>query len=404
MPEVKNSEIITYTIKTLIRIISKRTSYSTAYSTVNNVIDQLQSKYDFLQYIKIEDAIYSENKNEVTVDPEIDKVQSTDFINCVKELTDLSTKSIGKNADFFFIRELRDNFGYGNETIAEDFLLSLNMKQFEYIISRQEEMRREKTFYHIKNSEVAKPVMTALIYLLNKVTTETEVVKTLIDLKRKYEEHYDFLKYISINNKADDDGMYAITIAEELDIVPSAEMAEALEKLIEEIGNSIEEDSEQTFIANLKIVVGDSITTKMKRIGIDLNRITLAIRHQNQRITKKVLQALLDVLSSKTSKSSAIILIGETVVLLQGIHNILNYVKINTSNEEEINIFTVLHEINSIESYKLGAAFRDVITIIQENHKNIPLIEDFKKQLGDEYLTEIERLGVNLHFLELKYS
>jgi len=259
-----------------------------------------------------------------------------------------------------------------------------------------------KIFYQIKNSEIAKPVMTALVYLLNKATAETEGVNTLIDLKRKYEGNYDFLKYISINNKADDDGMYAITIAEELDVVPSAKIAESLEKLIEEMGTSIEKDSEQNFIANLKIVVGDTITTKMKRMGIDLNKVTLAIRHQNLRITKKVLRALLEVLDYKTSKQNAITIVGETIVLLQGIHKILNYITINHS-KDDINIFTFSKEINSIESYKLGAALRDVISIIQENHKTIPLIEDFKKQLGDEYLAEIEKLGVNLHFLALKY-
>ncbi|MCK5459236.1 MAG: hypothetical protein KAI20_05045, partial [Thermoplasmatales archaeon] len=334
----------------------------------------------------------------------IDKVTSTDFINCVKELVDSSTKAIGENADFFFIRELRDNFGYENEPLLKDLLLNLNTKQFEYIINRKDEIRREKEFFQIKNTEVVKPVITALIYLLNKEISESEAVKTIIDLKRKYEENYDVLKDISINNKADDDGgNYNISIAEELNTVLPGKIAEALEKLIEEIGKSREEDFNQTFIADFKIVAGELVIEKMKRIGINFNRINHAIRYQNRWITKKVLQALLDVISSKTSKSSAITIIGETVALLQGIHPILNYVKINTSNDEDSETFIVLSEMNSIESYKLGTAFRDVITIIQENHKNIPLMKDFKKQLGDEYLAEIENLGVNLHFLELRY-
>jgi len=403
MSEIKNSEKITFIIDTLIRIISKRTSPSYAYSTVNKTINQLLIKYDFLRYVKIENTIYSEIDDKVIVDPKIDNVQSTDFFNCVKELVDTSTKAIGENADFFFIRELRDTFGYENEPILKDLLLNLNIKQFEYITDRKEEIRREKAFFQIKNTEVVKPVITALIYLLNKETSETEAVKTIIDLKRKYEENYDVLKDISINNKTDDDSNYNISIAEELNTVPSGKIAEALEKLIEEIGKLKEEDFNQTFIADFKIVAGELVIEKMKRIGIDLNRINHAIRYQNRRITKKVLQALLDVISSKTSKSSAITIIGETVALLQGIHPILNYVKINTSNDEDSETFIVLSEMNSIESYKLGTAFRDVITIIQENHKNIPLMKDFKKQLGNEYLAEIENLGVNLHFLELKY-
>ena len=403
MSELKNSEIITFTVDTLIGIISKRTSPSYAYSTVSKTVNQLLIKYDFLRYLKIENTIYSEIGDKVIVDPKIDNVLSTDFINCVKELIDSSIKAIGENADFFFIRELRDNFGYENEPIIKDLLLNLNIKQFEYIINRKEEIRREKTFFHIKNTEVVKPVMTALMCLLNKETSETEAVKTIIDLKRKYEGNYDFLKYITITKNSDADSIYKISIEEGLNVVPSGEIAEALEKLIEEIGKSVEEDFNQTFIADFKIAAGELVTEKMKRVGINLNRISRSIRYQNRTITKNVFQALLDVLISKTSKSSAITIVGETVALLQGIHAVLNYVKINTSNMEDGETFIVLSEINSIKSYKLGAAFRDVVTIIQENHKNIPLIEDFKKQLGDEYLAEVEKIGVNLHFLELRY-
>jgi len=404
MSELKNSVIITFTLDSIVRIISKRTSPSYAYSTVNKIINQLLIKYDFLRYVKINNTIYSEIDNKVVVDPEIDNVQTTDFFNCVKELINSSTKAIGENADFFFIRELRDNFKYENEPIIKDLILNLNIKQFEYIVNRKNEIRREETFFQVKNNEVVKPVITTLIYLLSKTTSETNAVKTIIDLKRKHEENYDFLKNISINNTANNDSNVNISIADELNTVPSAIIAEALEKLIQEIGKSIDEEFNQTFITDFKIVSGELSTEKMKKIGIDFNRISLAIRYQNKTITTKVLQVLLDVLSLKTSKSSAITMVGETVTLLQGIHTILNYIKINTSNDEDNETFIVLSEINSIESYKLGSAFRDIITIIQENHKYIPLIEDFKKQLGDEYLTEVEKLGVNLHFLELKYK
>ena len=403
MSELKNSEIITFIIDTLVKIISKRTSPSYAHSTVNKIINQLLIKYDFLQYVEINNTIYSEIDEKIIVDPEIDNVQSTDFFNCVKELINSSTKAIGEKADFFFIRELRDNFGYDNEPIVKDLILNLNIKQFEYIVNRKDEIHRDRTFFQVKNTEVITPIITTLFYLLNKATSETEAVKILNKVKSKNKENYDFLKNISINNTANNDSNVNISIADELNTIPSAIIAEALEKLIQEIGKSIDEEFNQTFITDFKIVSGELDIEKMKKIGIDFNRINLAIRYQNKTITTKVLQVLLDVLSSKTSKSSAITMVGETVTLLQGIHTILNYIKINISNDEDNEIFVILSEINSIESYKLGTAFRDIITIIQENHKYIPLIEDFKKQLGDEYLTEIEKLGVNLHFLELKY-
>lgn len=403
MSELKNSKIITYTIKTLIRSVSRRTSYDYAYSIVDNVLHNLQSKYDFLHYIKIQHAFYSENKEEIIVDPELDTIPSSDIITFVKELTDTSIQSIGKKADYFFIRELRDNFGFSNESTLEDFLLRLNMKQFEYIIRRQEKIQREKTFLQIKNSEVVQPVITALIQLFNKQNAETTLEKTFMYVKEKFEENYDFLHYISMDHNADDKGMQRIIIDEELDDIPSTQIAKELENLIEEIGLILTDESEQTFIDNFKMSIGENCLLKLNTIHIDLDTIAFKIRHQNRIIAQKVLQTIFDVVRSKTSNSSATTIIGETLILLQGIHAILDYIKITMTHDEEI-IITIPFEINTIESYKLGMAFRDVITIIQENHKRIPLIEDFKKQLGDEYLTEIEKIGVNLHFLELRYT
>ena len=47
---------------------------------------------------------------------------------------------------------------------------------------------------------------------------------------------------------------------------------------------------------------------------------------------------------------------------------------------------------------------REVIRKIftEYEKKNIEFITEFKQHLGDEYLKEIESLGVNLHFLQLK--
>ena len=402
MPELKNSEIITFTIDTLIRIIGKRTSPSYAYSTVENTINQLLTKYDFLRFIQLENTFYSETKSGLTIDPEINHVEKKNLVNCVKEIIDLSTKAIGENADYFFIREIRDNLGYVDEPAVADFLSALNYKQFEYIIDRRREIEHAQSLFNVKNSEVIQPVITALVYLLAKIMSEEDALEAIASIMRQNYKKYDFLKHIHILDARKADNSYT-TLTPAIDDIIKPKMAEALEMLIVEVGKSVERSQNISFINNFKTIIGDITTAKIREMGINLHKADAAIRYQNWKIMQKVLHALLDVLSSKTSKSSAITIVGETIVLLQGTRNVLNYVKINISNDEDTDFFTVLPEINSVESYKLGAAFRDVITTIQENHKEASVIEEFKKKLGDEYLAEIEKLGVNLYFLELKY-
>ena len=402
MPELKNSEIISFSIQTLIRIIGKRTAPSYAYSTVENTINQLLTKYDFLRFIQLENTFYSETKSGLTIDPEINHVEKKNLVNCVKEIIDLSTKAIGENADYFFIREIRDNLGYIDEPAVADFLLALNYKQFEYIIDRRREIEHAQSLFNVKNSEVIQPVITALVYLLAKIMSEEDALEAIASIMRQNYEKYDFLKHIHIFDARKADNSYT-TLTPVIDDIIKPKMAEALEMLIVEVGKSVEQSQNISFINNFKTIIGDITTAKIREMGVNLHKADAAIRYQNWKIMQKVLHALLDVLSSKTSKSSAITIVGETIVLLQGTRNVLNYVKINISNDEDTDFFTVLPEINSVESYKLGAAFRDVITTIQENHKEASVIEEFKKKLGDEYLAEIEKLGVNLYFLELKY-
>ena len=61
-------------------------------------------------------------------------------------------------------------------------------------------------------------------------------------------------------------------------------------------------------------------------------------------------------------------------------------------------------EINSVESYKLGTAFREIIKVIHDILGDETFIPEFKKKMGDKNLLEIEKMGVNLHFLELRFA
>ena len=403
VPDVDNTEIMKYTIQTLIKIMGRRTSENFAYSTLNKIIDQLSSKYDFLKYIKINDTTYSEDANTIATDTEINKVNAEEMVKCIKELADLVTSAIGENADYFFIREVRDNFSNEYEPKVKDFLLNLNMRQFEYLVKRKEEKQREMVLLQIKNSEVVTPVITTLIELLIKITSKEDALQIVNTKIQNNLEKFNCLQYVYVVETPDSSSFFAVETTPSFDTIVSAKVAEALSTLIADVGKSVEWNEEHSFIEDFKKVAGEKSISKMSRKGINLNQVDAAIRHSQYNIAMKTVNAIFDILISKTSKKEAITMLGETITLLQGLHNILDYIKINSSDNEE-SIFIVLPEINSVEIYKLGMALRDVITIIQENHKNIPLIEEFKIKLGDEYLAEIEKLGVNLHFLELKYT
>ena len=140
-------------------------------------------------------------------------------------------------------------------------------------------------------------------------------------------------------------------------------------------------------------------------MGIDLHSIDAEIQYQNKTIIEKVIQALMDFVTENSSAQEASDLLLSTLDLLEEKHEILQHLDIQPPQQNsEIPTITINPNINKIEPYKLGSALRDIIRVFQEHLDDRSFIEEFKKNLGDDYLNHIEKLGVNLFFFELKYK
>ena len=75
---------------------------------VGNTIKKLQEKYDFLNYIDIKATRYSEIENIVTIDSSINMVGTEEIGKAIQEIIGIIVISMGKNAGFFFIKEIKN--------------------------------------------------------------------------------------------------------------------------------------------------------------------------------------------------------------------------------------------------------------------------------------------------------
>jgi len=123
--------------------------------------------------VTINNTIYSEGTKAVSVNPEINSVESDEFYKAVHELFLMTVKYLERNADFFFIREFQDALNdIGLGTIGEN--LDLNRRQLEYIFDRTQTLR-------IDNSGLVEHVLNALTFLLNRTLSEVQAIKTVAD-------------------------------------------------------------------------------------------------------------------------------------------------------------------------------------------------------------------------------
>jgi len=404
MSDLTKSEIVNYVLDCIVRVVEKRKSDLFAITALADIIKQLEPEYDFLQYIKIDTKIYSETWIAVQVDQQIDSIEEKMLGKAISEIIDKLSKSFRGDEDYYFIREIRDELRYEIETILKKFGVDLNLKQFEYEVFKGEDKRIEIS--RISNSETVKPILKILMRLLKKLYTKDEAVKALSTYIKNLEVKYDFLKYITIGYVPMSKEFYSITISPNIDEIPPAEVGESLGRLLQEIGTSITWNSHRSFIDSFKIELGADALQKINEIGVKLDHINVQLKQQKHKeIAQKILETLLDLLIERTSKDSAITTLNTTIIHLQKEYEVLRYIKIDTSKREGgIDIFQVTPEINNIESYKLGKAFREMIKALHDIYGDKTFIPNFKKKIGEEFLHESERMGINLHFLELRFA
>lgn len=402
MSNLTNSEVVECVLRALIDKIGRRTSTGFAVITIDTLLKEFKPKYDFLKYIEVQDTSYSEGMNAVNILPDIDSVETDVFYKSLNDIIKSAVRHLERKADYFFIREFKEVIDSIPDLKIEQEGINLGHMQLQYFVDR-------KGLLKIKNSEVTENVIRALTNLLNKILPEKRAVEIMIAAVRKLEEKYDFLKYIKISDTSDSDGFYTIRVLPDINNVSSAEMAEAIEKLIENVGVSIDwKDEEVSFIESFKNELLEEQLEKIGKKGVDLSRIQMILsRKEYEEVARKALEALVMVVGRKTSEGFAIITVNKAIKKLRETYDILKYIKIDESRYTQgANAITITSEVNDAEPYELAKALREIIRttgMFLDEKNTASYIEDFKEQLGKEYLNEFERIGVNLYFLELKF-
>jgi len=401
MTNLTNYEVIEHILQVLISKIGRRTSMGFAAVTVDTILKELKLKYDFLKYIKVQDTSYSEGMDAVNINPDINSVESDVFYKFINDIIRKTIRHLKDKADFFFIREFQEAIDNIADLNIKQDGIDLGCLQLQYIVDR-------KQISKIKNSEAIENVIRSLTILLNKIFPEKQAVETMIIFIKKLGEEYDFFKYIEINDSSDLKGIHFFKALPDINNVSLTIVAEAIEKLIREVSISVDWDDDKSFLDAFKIELGEMQLSRIVKIGVNLNNIqNLLLKKKYQEVAKKTLEALIIVCSKVTSENSAILTINNMIKNLKEKHDVLKYIKIDESRHGQgADVINVMPELSNVKPSDLGRALRDIIKTTGKTFgtKNTAsIIEDFKKQLGEEYQNQIKDIGVNLQFLELRF-
>lgn len=131
MPLLDNSEVFKHVLDTLINISSRKTTLGHAVSTMNNVIKQLENKYDFLKHVEVNDTRFIERDDSISVMRDLNDIKSDKLGDALYDIIRTMNIALGKDAGYFFIKELKNNLQDIYSTSFEDMGLDLGLMQLE---------------------------------------------------------------------------------------------------------------------------------------------------------------------------------------------------------------------------------------------------------------------------------
>lgn len=140
----------------------------------------------------------------------------------------------------------------------------------------------------IENSEIMKKVLTTLINISGRKTTEGHALYIMDSLIKKLEGKYDFLKHIEVTDtRFMEDGAF-INVMSDVNTVPTTEVGKAIHAIIVTMNEMLGQDAGHFFIKEISRNIGDEYYSTIEEMGIDLS--LMQLEHEVGQMEKKLLK------------------------------------------------------------------------------------------------------------------
>jgi len=140
----------------------------------------------------------------------------------------------------------------------------------------------------IGNSEVMRKVLTTLINISGRKTTEGRAVFVMDSLIKKLEGTYDFLKHVEVTDtRFLEDGVF-ITVMSDLDSVSSTEVGTAIHAIIVTMNEMMGGDAGHFFMKEISRNIGDEYYSTISDMGVDLS--LMQLEHEVNEMEKRLLK------------------------------------------------------------------------------------------------------------------
>jgi len=400
MPQIEKKDILGTILKSTIGIIGRRTSEPYANMIIQNILTRLIDKYDFLKYIDIKSEKFKEEINLVEIDDDIENVEIELIGSAIKDFMIALAERMGKDAGFYFIKEIKEDLPYEYEKRTKQIGVDLELIQSEFLYEIKDSLK-----FSLSNFDVLKNIFTLLHELLEDKVGRNFAYETLTELVGRLSTQYDPLTYVKINDVRSIQNMDIVSVDKEVNNTKPEKVGLTIQKIIQEIINETTgklHDNNFSIIEHIKDKINADYSLKLKQMGVDLDVVKL----KQTLLVKRVIESLIDILSESSTESYSVVIIKDIIKKYISKYEFLGYIYIDSVNFSKAeNAIKISEEINSVSPSNLGRAIQKIIekvsTSLGEEAGQF-FLDKLQKKVGKAYILRLEEIGVNLHMIELR--
>ncbi len=391
------AESIDNLLDSALAVISRRTSDNFAVIVIGNALTDLRKKYPFFNYIQTKNTQYFEADQIITIDPKINKISENEIARALREFIEKITIAIGRDAGFFFIRELKDHMGWQWHAALKKIDVDLDMLQFSFTFDRIQKLAQQ-----IDSAEIVKKLLKSALDILKQTISYRFAVPLLDRLIQDRIAQHKFLQYITIYDIRFTQGSDEVIVHNAINDVPIAQLAPVIEDILIETNKSLEEQGSFAFVIELNRLLGSEYRVKMEELGFS---ITIQ-QYGLQAIIDTVLSTALDILFTLKLHKNPNSLLNDIIKTVAERHGFLNNISIDISKKPGDKKFIIipddLHDVSGLEAGRaLKLLLRELMHTL-DSEDALELIKHLRTNLDSGFIAKLELMGLNLYMLQLR--
>lgn len=135
---MENSKVMEKVLNTMVSISGRKTNLGYAAVVLDSSIKKLEDKYNFLRDVEVKDIRFLEDIDSVSVMSTLDKLPPKKVGSAIQEIITTMNNTLGKDAGYFFIKELSRNLEDDYQNSIKYMGVDLSLLQLEHEVNELE--------------------------------------------------------------------------------------------------------------------------------------------------------------------------------------------------------------------------------------------------------------------------